>query len=485
MRRVDSEADLDDAITTARTEARNAFGSDNLIIEKLIERPRHVEIQIIADEHGNCLYLGERDCSVQRRNQKIVEEAPCPVMTPVLRERMGKAAVDAAKAAGYTNAGTVEFLLDDKGHFYFLEMNTRLQVEHPVTELITGHDLVSLQLQVAQGEHLPIVQDNVQYDGHAIEVRICAEDAYQDFAPQVGTIRHWQEPDGDGVRVDTGVQSGSTIPPFYDSMAAKLIVYGSTRAEALMRLNTALQSMTIFGVTTNTAFLQRIIEHETFAAGEATTAFLGESGLLDHSIEPPCLKTLAIAGALLIEHDARAVPASMRSWRSTGPAVYPVRLVWNDQVFELSVAARGQAYEVTHESDTFALELRDAVGAAVRLSIDGRTENAIALVTGAGIHTLIDGRTDQFQDVTYAPPEAAGAQSDGLIKAPMSGQIANVHIKEGDTVAKDDVLLIIEAMKMLNHIVAPIDGVVESVNVNEGDQVNANQVLLQLRAVEG
>ncbi len=482
MRRVDAESEWDQALSTARTEAKNAFGSDELILERLVEHARHVEVQIIADEHGNCIHLGERDCSVQRRNQKIIEESPCPVMTPVLRERMGKAAVDAAKAAGYTNAGTIEFLLNEGGDFFFLEMNTRLQVEHPVTELVTGIDLVALQLHVAQGGALPIAQDAVTFEGHAIEVRICAEDPYADFAPQVGPIRLWHAPEGAGVRMDTGVATGGAVLPFYDSMLAKLIVHGATRDEARTRLIHALRDMAVFGVTTNAEFLQRVLEYETFAEGNATTATLGESGLLDIAPESPEIEPLAIAAALLIERDAKDVPHELKAWRSTGPSVIPIRLAWKDEVFDLSVRVRANAYEVDCNGASVAFTLDRVECHTITWTTGNHGQSATGIADGASVYVLHEGRTHAFEDITYAPPEADQAMSDGLIKSPMSGQVAAIHVKPGDTVAKDDTLLIIEAMKMLNHITAPHDGMIESISVNEGDQVNANQVLAQMAA---
>jgi len=480
MRRVDAEAEWDQALSTARTEAKNAFGSDELILERLVENARHVEVQIIADEHGNCIHLGERDCSVQRRNQKIVEESPCPVMTPVLRERMGKASVDAAKAAGYTNAGTIEFLLDSGGDFFFLEMNTRLQVEHPVTEMVTGVDLVSLQLQVAQGGALPIAQDDVEFEGHAIEVRICAEDPYEDFAPQTGPIHHWTHPDGTGIRLDTGVTSGASVLPFYDSMLAKLIVHGATRDEARTRLVRALHGMAVFGVRTNIEFLQRVLENETFAKGNATTALLTESGLLDIAGQSPGIEELAIAAVLLIERETNNIPQELKSWSSTGPSVVPIELACQDETYDLSVSVRGNEYEVQHDDQSTAFTLTGIDGTSITWNTEGHGQSATALTTGNTVYIQHNGHTHTFEDITYAPPEADQATSDGLIKSPMSGLVATINVKPGDPVAKDDVLLIIEAMKMLNHITAPHDGTVESIGVNEGDQVNANQVLVQL-----
>jgi geranyl-CoA carboxylase alpha subunit len=280
MRLVERDADLLDAIRTARTEAESAFGSGELILEKAVVDARHVEIQVFADSHGNVIHLGERDCSVQRRHQKVIEEAPSPAVGPDLRRRMGAAAVAAARAIAYRGAGTVEFLLGADGAFYFLEMNTRLQVEHPVTEMITGQDLVAWQLEVAAGNKLPLTQEQVTFSGHAIEVRLYAEDAYAGFLPQTGRIAVWRPATGPGIRVDHGMKDGLVISPYYDSMIAKVIAHGATREGARARLVQALRETVALGSTTNRHFLIRLLDHPEFAAGEATTAFIGSEYLV-------------------------------------------------------------------------------------------------------------------------------------------------------------------------------------------------------------
>ncbi|MCA8899920.1 MAG: acetyl-CoA carboxylase biotin carboxylase subunit, partial [Hyphomonas sp.] len=276
MRLVEREAEFAGLLKSAKSEAKGAFGNDVVLLEKAIADPRHVEIQIMADRHGNAIHCGERDCSVQRRHQKVVEEAPSPVVSPELRARMGQASVDAAKAIGYVGAGTFEYLLDGEGNFYFMEMNTRLQVEHPVTEAITGLDLVELQLRVAAGEALPLAQEDVRFSGHAIEVRLCAEDPQAGFMPQSGVLALW-EPAG-FVRVEHGLRSGLEVPPYYDSMIAKLIAHGSSRDDARRRLVAALEQTVAMGLRTNKDFLGDCLEHPVFAAGEATTAFIGDHG---------------------------------------------------------------------------------------------------------------------------------------------------------------------------------------------------------------
>ena len=295
MRLVAQPGELGQSLASARSEAAKAFGSDELILEKAIVGPRHVEIQVLADRHGTVVHAGERDCSVQRRHQKVLEEVPCPVMTKALRAAMGSAAVEAARAISYESAGTVEFLLDGRGEFYFLEMNTRIQVEHPVTELVTGLDLVGLQIDIAQGKPLPFTQSDVRLTGHAIEARLYAEDPAAGFLPQTGKILRWTLPSGSGIRVDHGLADGSEISPYYDPMIAKLIAYGDTRDEARQRLIRALDDTVIFGVPTNRAFLRAMLAHPAFAAGEATTAFIE-----DHfaRIEPIDAERTAAARAL-------------------------------------------------------------------------------------------------------------------------------------------------------------------------------------------
>jgi geranyl-CoA carboxylase alpha subunit len=304
-------------LRSAQSEALNAFGDATVILERAIEEPRHIEIQIFADRHGHAIHLGERDCSVQRRHQKVIEEAPSPAVDAALRERMGATAVAAVKAIAYEGAGTLEFLLDHEGHFYFMEMNTRLQVEHPVTEAITGLDLVAWQLRVAAGEPLPMQQEDVRWQGHAIEVRLCAEDVPAGFMPQSGTLLQWQQPEG--VRVEHALADGASIPPYYDSMVAKVIAHGRDRADALRQMQSALHDLVALGVKTNQSFLQRSLAQPVFAQGGATTAFIAqhEAELL-HEVSDS--RALAVA-AWLLSHDTprtlvktRAYQRRSRSW---------------------------------------------------------------------------------------------------------------------------------------------------------------------------
>jgi len=482
MRRVDREEDFAEALRGARSETKNSFGSEELIIEKLVEHARHVEIQILADEHGNCIHLGERDCSVQRRHQKIIEESPSPAMTPELRKAMGAAAVNAAKAAGYVNAGTVEFLLDDDGNFYFLEVNTRLQVEHPVTEMVTGLDLVALQLRVAQGERLPLRQEDVSFAGHAIEVRVCAEDPATNFAPQIGRIQRFSPGTGAGIRVDHGIRDGANISPFYDSMIAKVIVHGGTRAEAIARLDAALGGTAILGVTTNVNFLRRILRHPEFAGGNAHTNFIDKSGILDYTESAPDAFQLLVASTALIERSAGDVPGLLKGWRSTGAAGIPLKLKCGSAEHVLYISMDRNQYRLDHAGASTELSVVGFDDGRLVFHHNGCEESAVCAFDGDQLFVRLGDRTFAFTDLTYAPPVASAAASDGVLKAPMVGLVVRVNAAPGTAVAKGAVVVVIEAMKMENQVIAPYDGEIESVSVAVGDQVDANQILAKMKA---
>ena len=484
MRTVRSADQLKEALATARSEAKSAFGSEVLIVEKLVEHARHVEIQVLSDEHGTCIHLGERDCSVQRRHQKIIEESPCPIMTPELRVAMGAAAVEAAKSVGYVNAGTVEFLVDEDRSFYFLEMNTRLQVEHPVTEFVTGLDLVAEQLSVAQGIPLGRTQDDVKLAGHAIEVRLYAEDPAHGFAPQIGTILTWEPAELEDLRTDHGLKSGAAVTPFYDAMVAKVIAWGKDREEARIRLLAGLRGTTLLGLQTNMNLLVRTLGHETFIAGGARTHFIESSGILDEETAEPSLERLLIAAAVLIERDAAGFTPSMRGWHSTGPGTVPMKLAWQDKEYALNVQLLGSAYSLAQGDETENLYVERYGQGVIRWHDAGHAMSARYAIDGNHVYLDFEGRTDQFTDSTFLPPEAEAGAGDGVLKAPMVGQVVEVSAEAGATVAKGDVLVVLEAMKMVNQIVAPRDGVIDSVNVSVGDQVNAGQVLLHMAVEE-
>lgn len=446
MRLVEHDGDLLDAIRTARAEADSAFGSGELILEKAVIDARHVEIQVFADSHGNVIHLGERDCSVQRRHQKVIEEAPSPAVDPALRARMGAAAVAAAKAIGYRGAGTVEFLLGADGAFYFLEMNTRLQVEHPVTEAITGLDLVEWQLRVARGESLPRTQEQVRLAGHAIEVRLYAEDAYAGFLPQTGRIAVWRPATGPGVRIDHGMKDGLTISPFYDPMIAKVIASGATREEARRRLIEALRDTVVLGPTTNRHFLIRLLEHPEFAAGQATTAFLGKHGFPAPEVTD---EHWILAASLLWQQSAARFPANLRGWRNSNPEPTPFRLAVGDTERTLQIA-------------------------------EAPVASAPHVIDGNDIVVDLDGFTVRFQDRTYMPPASAVAGSDGKLRAPMDGRIVVIKVAAGDKVVRGQTLVVLEAMKIQHQLKAVLDGEVESIAVQEGQQVANRTVLVTM-----
>ncbi len=477
MRLVHDAKDLKGALASARSEATNAFGSPELILEKAVVGPRHVEIQVMADRHGNAIHLGERDCSVQRRHQKVLEEAPCPVADEKLRAAMGDAAVKAAQSINYVGAGTVEFLLDKSGEFYFLEMNTRLQVEHPVTECVTGVDLVAMQLDVAAGLKLPISQAEVRLTGHAIEARLYAEDPANNFLPQTGPVLLWHPADGDGIRIDHGVVEGNPVSPFYDPMLAKVIAYGSSREEARRRLIHALHDTSLLGVTTNKGFLIEMLAHPGFADGSATTAFIGDN-FPDEKLRAPHQVDLArmLAATILVDVASAAAPAGFQGWWSTGQALAPVKLAQGDEVQTLTISQQRSRYDIGGT----VIDILSRADGFVRFLADGREGSARYAIDDTNVHVDFEGRVYSFEDKTYAPAASKQAGSDGIIRAPMSGRIVSVSVKAGDNVEKGQLLAVLEAMKMEHQLKAVVPGKVENVSVVEGAQVESRQVLVTM-----
>ncbi len=491
MRRVDDEADLASALALARSEAQSAFGSGELILEKAVLRPRHVEIQVFADDHGAVIHLGERDCSVQRRHQKVVEEAPCPVMTVRLREAMGAAAADAARSIDYRGAGTVEFLLDEAGDFYFLEMNTRLQVEHPVTEMVTGLDLVAMQLRVAEGRSLGIGQHEVALQGHAIEVRLYAEDPARDFMPATGRIELWLPPSGEGIRVDAGVETGSEISSWYDPMVAKIVSHGETRDAARLNLVRALESTALFGVTNNRNFLIEVLRRPDFAEGGATTAFLEEQGdtvlagnpeAADAAVAALLEYTLAGEAAL-----AASVGVSPRllGWSSAGRLVSRYRYELDGELVDLVVSpAPDGTATVTGAGGEWRLRILDREAHRARIAIDHRIDDRIVdvlfyLTRPGFIYVSVDGRAAAFENLreSVAAAEEAGG---GRVTAAMHGLITEIAVAPGATVTRGTRLLVLEAMKMQHEVRAEIDGVVTAVHCEAGLQVAADELILEI-----
>ena len=481
MRLVPDAAALPDALRSARSEAQGAFGDGTVILERAIVNPRHIEIQVFGDRYGNAIHLGERDCSVQRRHQKLIEEAPSPAVTQKLRTRMGQVAVAAVRQLRYEGAGTLEFLLDGNGQFYFMEMNTRLQVEHPVTEAITGLDLVELQLRVAGGEPLGLVQEDIKFSGHAIEVRLCSEDADRDFMPQSGRMALWQMPDG--VRVEHALQSGAEIPPFYDSMIAKIIAHGADRNEARARLICALEQTAAFGVTTNQGFLISCLRHPAFAKGEATTAFIGNHR--DQLLAPGAndKADAALAALLLYVTNPHAPPwRSGRSLAATFPLTMRIDLGHGVQEVDI-VRDRDGGYVVVN-----GIELRfeiDELGAdTIRFRTDGLMQSAKFLRDGDRLYILHRGVTITARDVTLAAPVSAAASGgDGKVRAAMNGRVVALLVKPGEQVAAGQPVMTLEAMKMEHVHTAGVAGTVSSIDVAEGEQVTTGRIVVEIAAV--
>ena len=494
MRLVHDQADLANAIKLARAEAEGAFGSGELILEKAIIKPRHVEIQVFADTMGNTVHLGERDCSVQRRHQKVVEEAPCPVMTPELREKMGQSAIDAAKSVNYRGAGTVEFLLDDSGFFYFLEMNTRLQVEHPVTELITGLDLVALQITVAQGEPLGLRQDDINLEGHAIEVRLYTEDPSQDFLPASGPVDLWAPASGVGVRVDGGISTGQAISPFYDPMVAKVIGYGPTREAARLRLIGALKETILFGTPTNKDFLIQCLEKQSFIDGAATTAFIAEEfSDADLEIKPVSFPDSAVAATLELCLENKGhfqksllVSSQLQNWTIASAMVSRKQYQFDGTMHDLSISP------VNSSIDTYQVSDSTAEQAAVVQVLSMQGNSAVVLLDGVKLvaqfmwlkrgqmHCSIQGRGAFFKDLIILDGAVDEAEGGGRVIAPMHGLLLDVLVKPGDEVTKGQTLAVLEAMKMHYEIQAEIDGTITEVTAVAGKQVAADDVLIEI-----
>jgi geranyl-CoA carboxylase alpha subunit len=480
MRLVADAVAFPDALRSARSEAQGAFGDASLILERAIVDPRHIEIQVFGDRCGNAIHLGERDCSVQRRHQKLIEEAPSPKVTPELRARMGAVAVAAVKSIGYEGAGTLEFLLDESGEFYFMEMNTRLQVEHPVTEAITGLDLVELQFRIAAGEPLELKQEDVKFSGHAIEVRLCSEDAAHDFMPQSGWMALWQMPEG--IRVEHALQSGSEIPPFYDSMIAKLIAHGADRNEARGRLVCGLEQTAAFGVTTNQGFLISCLRHPGFARGEATTSFIGKHR--DELLAAREKKAdTALAVLLLYVTNPHAPPwRSGRSLAATFPLTMRVDLGHGVDEVDI-VRERDGGYIAVVDGSEYRFEIDEISRDTVRFRSNGLMASARFLRDGDHLYILHRGVTIAVRDLTRAPPASAAASGgDGKVRAAMNGRVVALLVKPGEKVAAGQPVMTLEAMKMEHVHTAGVAGTVSAINVTEGEQVTTGKIVVEIAA---
>lgn len=477
MRLVQQASELIEALQTARSEAENAFGSGELILEKAVIAPRHVEIQVFGDTHSNYVYLFERDCSIQRRHQKVVEEAPCPVMTPELRQQMGEAAVAAAKACAYVGAGTVEFLLDASGAFYFLEMNTRLQVEHPVTELITGLDLVEWQLRVANGEQLPLKQHELTLNGHAIEVRLYAEDPRQDFLPQTGQVLRWKPATLPNVRIDHGMLATDEVSPFYDPMVAKVIAYGKTREDVIRLLACAVDECVLLGVNSNKQFLVNLLRHPVVVAGDTNTAFIQRHFQDDGSLHKQVLslETLVIAAALFSQSTGTAV------WQTGLGVPLPLKLKYDDQQIQMQLSSVNNTFTVQLCDQTICIEVLERTIEQLVYLIDGVRRRVQYVLEGDQLYLDRDNGNVAIRNVTYAAPEIADVAGDGKIRAPMDGAVVNILVNKGDQVIKGQTLLVLEAMKIQQQIKSDVDGIVDDVLGQQGQQVKKRQMLFTIQ----
>ena len=498
MRLVHDYKELANAIKLARAEAESAFGSGELILEKAIIQPRHVEIQVFADTQGNTIHLGERDCSVQRRHQKVVEEAPCPIMTPELREQMGQSAIDAAKSVNYRGAGTVEFLLDSSGAFYFLEMNTRLQVEHPVTELITGLDLVELQINVAQGQPLGLTQEDIKLQGAAIEVRLYTEDPSQDFLPASGPVDLWQPASGVGVRIDGGISTGQAISPFYDPMVAKVIGYGADRETARLRLIDALKETVLFGTANNKDFLIQCLEKQRFIDGAATTAFIAEEfSETDLAVAQPSVEDAAAAAVIDLNleyqrHFARSTLSShkLKNWTMASGLVSRKQYQFAESLYDLSISPLANSPDTylvscAQSQQQVEIQLLTLEGQSASLLVNDSTQLATFKLRRQGqLYCSIAGRSAMFKDQIILDGAVDEAVGGGRVVAPMHGLLLEVLVKPGDQVLKGQNLAVLEAMKMHYEIIAEVDGTVEEVTAVAGNQVAADDVLIEIQQEE-
>ena len=476
MRRVDRHADFDTALEGAQREAKAAFGDERVLIEKYITAPRHIEMQVFADTHGNAIHLNERDCSLQRRHQKVIEEAPAPGMSAALRAEMGNAAVAAAKACGYVGAGTIEFIADGagglkSGGFWFMEMNTRLQVEHPVTEAITGLDLVEWQFQIAAGEKLPLKQDQVPLTGHAVEARLYAEDPERSFLPSTGKLIALRFPSGEGLRVDTGVTTGDEVTPFYDPMIAKLIAHGRNREQALDRLANALDQTIVVGPRSNAGFLAALCRAPQFRTGDFDTGFI-DAHLDDLGATPQGMdKAAAALGAreLLTRERARIADQIERDADAArSPHISP----WDaDDGFQLSGPRRQIVPILADGQKATAQVIQEARTTTVTIDGIAAASDAVAVATSDAVYVLRRGRQTRvaFRDLSL--DEGSDGASGGIVRAPMHGKVLSVLVQEGASVTRGQRLAIIEAMKMEHTLVAPLDGTVAEIAVARDDQV--------------
>jgi 3-methylcrotonyl-CoA carboxylase alpha subunit len=489
MRRVDAGEEFQAALASCKREASAAFGDDSVLIEKYVVSPRHVEVQVFGDRHGNIVSIFERDCSVQRRHQKVIEEAPAPSIIPAQREALGKAARDTARAVGYVGAGTVEFLFDDRA-FYFMEMNTRLQVEHPVTEMITRLDLVEWQLRVAAGEPLPLKQEELAFHGHAIEARIYAEDPNHDFLPSIGKLLHLAAPtQSEHVRIDTGVEQGDTITPFYDPMIAKLIAWDETRELAVSRISRALGDYQIVGVTNNVSFLRRLVTTPSFVSARLDTGLIEREhdALWPKQTTPPPDAAIVVAVLSIVLRDQqdakRRGPANLPwaardGWRLNAGYERTIALRQGDHTLDAIVEYRPTRYDILIGPSTYSATGDLEGDGSISATIDGRRVNAAVIKDHGRMHVFLDGQSYVLVHVDPLETAAEGHSKESSLLAPMPGRVIAQMVQEGEQVEKGTPLIVLEAMKMECTIHAPEAGKVASFHFSVGEQVTEGAELL-------
>ena len=478
MRLVRAAEEIAQAILGARREAQSAFGDGTLMLERLIDNGRHIEIQVFADDHGNAVYLGERDCTAQRRRQKVIEEAPSPVVSSAMREAMGRDAVAAALAVGYRGAGTVEFIVDSDLKHYFLEMNTRLQVEHPVTELVTGFDLVEWQLRVAAGQPLPASQADIKLTGHAIEARLYVEDPYAGFAPQTGTVRWWRPQQAlfDGVRIDTGIEEGNEVSPYYDPMVAKVIVHGRDRNDAIRRLRAALENAPLLGLRNNARFLADLVNHPAFRGAAMTTTTIDQ---WQESGEALLQRPLADDQAWCVAAAALAMQGGA-NWRANSVAAFDIPLrcdeltktlrVHPDRTGQVMVTLAGQQHRV---------QIIHFKNGELRFEIDGVTRSAIAVRHQQELHIALGGSSFVFQEVSPFPSKDAALDATRAL-SPVAGKVTQIQFVVGEQVQEGQALVCVEAMKMEMWLTAQAAGTVVALHVKVGEQVESGALLIEI-----
>ena len=504
MRSVNSASEFQAALASAQREGQSAFGDSRVLIEKFLTKPRHIEIQVFADSHGNAVHLFERDCSLQRRHQKVIEEAPAPDMPETMREAMGAAAVAAAKAIGYVGAGTIEFIADvsdglKEDAFYFMEMNTRLQVEHPVTEMITGQDLVEWQLKVAAGGELPCAQEGLSISGHAFEVRLYAEDPANDFLPATGQLLRLRPPrESVGVRIDTGVREGDTVTPFYDPMIAKLIVWDETRDLALQKLSASLDEYQVAGVATNLAFLGNIADHPSFAAKDLDTGFIER--FRDDLVPAPLTPTdedmaIAVAHLLLEREKAHKLARSatndpyspwddLAAWRPNDTGHDDFKFEINGMEVPAHIVYENGGYLIDLPTGVLPVQAERTIDGGVLVDIAGHKLSAAAVSQGNKVIVMTTGRQVELTRIIDDFDDAGDEAGAGAITAPMPGKLIQVFAEAGASVAKGDPLVVLEAMKMEHTLTAFKNGIIEDIFFEVGDQVDEGTVLVRLESEE-